>query len=62
MNRSSAMRGFDVPFLERFAKERQAQADELQRQAAKAQREADAARKMVRRIKRGGENGDEQGT
>lgn len=45
------LRGFDMPFLERFARERQAQADEMQRRAAMAQREADAARKMVKRMK-----------
>jgi hypothetical protein len=57
---AKSLSGFNVPFLERFAKERQAQANELQRQAAKAQREADTARKMVKRMKRGGTGGDEQ--
>lgn len=54
---AKSLGGFDVSFLERFAKERQAQANELQRQAAKAQREADAARKMVKRMKRGEPHG-----
>lgn len=47
--RAQTLKGFDPEFLQRFAEQRQAAANEHQRQAAKAQREADAARKEIKR-------------
>lgn len=50
-------KGFDDEFLTQFAAQQQRHADDLQRQAAGAQRAADAARKEIRRRKKGDTDG-----